>query len=98
MALYQEYEAKILTENGIDIQDDGTKRDIQNFDQSVLQLPTELLKRIQEYIGEYNYLTKNSFRLRYYQVLALLLQNNTLPTISLRQNLDWKTIKMNVGC
>ena len=37
-----------------------------------MQLPTELLKRIQEYIGEYNYLTKNSFRLRYYQVLALL--------------------------
>lgn len=73
MALYQEYEAKILTENGIDIQNDGTKRDIELYDRDqMLRLPVEPLKRIQTFLEEYNYLTKSSFKLRYYQVLALL--------------------------
>ena len=73
MALYHEYEAKILKDNGIDIKDDGTKRDITYYDpEKVLQLPVEPLERIQEYLGEYNYLTNNTFKLRYYQILALL--------------------------
>lgn len=73
MALYQEYEAKILTENGIDISNDGTKRDIELYDpDKSLRLPVEPMERIQEFLNEYNYLTKNIFKLRYYQVLALL--------------------------
>ncbi len=73
MALYQEYEAKILTENGIDISNDGTKRDIELYDSDEsLRLPFEPLEKIQEFLDEYNYLTKNTFKLRYYQVLALL--------------------------
>ena len=32
MALYQDYETKILTENRIDIQNDGIKRDIELYD------------------------------------------------------------------
>ncbi len=73
MVLYQEYETNILTEKGIDISNDGTKRDIEYYDpEKVLQLPVEPLERIQEYLGEYNYFTKNNFKLRYYQVLALL--------------------------
>lgn len=73
MALYHEYKTKILKENEIDIQDDGTKRDITYYDpEKVLQLPVEPLKRIQDYLGEYNYITNNTFKLRYYQILALL--------------------------
>ena len=73
MALYQDYETKILTENRIDIQNDGTKRDIELYDpDQVLQLPVEPLERIQDFLDNYNYLTGNNFKLRYYQVLALL--------------------------
>ena len=73
MALYHEYEAKILTENGIDIRNDGTKREIELYDPNqALQLPVEPLERIQDFLDDYNYLTKNDFELRYYQVLALL--------------------------
>ena len=73
MALYQDYETKILTENRIDIQNDGTKRDIELYDpDQVLQLPVEPLKRIQDFLDDYNYLTDQNFKLRYYQVLALL--------------------------
>ena len=73
MALYQDYETKILTENRIDIQNDGIKRDIELYDpDQMLQLPVEPLKRIQEFLDDYNYLTQNAFKLRYYQVLALL--------------------------
>ena len=86
MALYHEYEAKILTENGIDIRNDGTKRDIEYYDpDQMLRLPIEPLKRIQEFLDDYNYLTRNAFKLRYYQVLALLFTeqcfaNHTLST------------------
>ena len=70
MALYQEYEAKILTENGIDISNDGIKRDIELYDlDESLRLP---LKRIHDCLYDYNGLTGNNFELRYYQVLALL--------------------------
>ena len=73
MALYQEYETKILTENRIDIQNDGTKRDIELYDpDQTLQLPVEPLERIQDFLDDYNYLTGQTFKLRYYQVLALL--------------------------
>ena len=73
MALYQDYEAKILTENRIDIQNDGTKRDIELYDaDQMLQLPVEPLERIQDFLDDYNYLTRQTFKLRYYQVLALL--------------------------
>ena len=73
MALYQDYETKILTENGIDIQNDGTKRDIELYDpDQTLQLPVEPLERIQDFLDDYNYLTGQTFKLRYYQVLALL--------------------------
>ncbi len=73
MALYQDYEAKILTENRIDVQDDGTKRDIELYDpDQILQLPVEPLERIQDFLDDYNYLTGQNFKLRYYQVLALL--------------------------
>lgn len=73
MPLYQEYEAKILTEKGIDIRNDGIKRDIELYDpEQSLGIPVEPLKRIQTFLDEYNYLTKSSFKLRYYQVLALL--------------------------
>ena len=73
MALYQDYETKILTENRIDIQNDGTKRDIELYDpEQTLQLPVEPLERIQDLLDDYNYLTGQTFKLRYYQVLALL--------------------------
>ena len=73
MALYQDYEAKILTENGIDIQNDGIKEIIQLYDpEQALQLPVEPLERIQNFLEDYNALTKQTFKLRYYQVLALL--------------------------
>ena len=73
MALYQDYETKILTENRIDIQNDGTKRDIELYDpDQTLQLPLEPLERIQDFLDDYNYLTGQIFKLRYYQVLALL--------------------------
>lgn len=73
MALYHKYETKILSENGIDISNDGIKRDIELYDpDQMLRLPIEPLERIQEFLDDYNYLTKNSFKLRYYQVLALL--------------------------
>ena len=73
MALYQDYETKILTENRIDIQNDGIKRDIELYDpDQMLQLPVEPLERIQDFLDDYNYLTGQTFKLRYYQVLALL--------------------------
>ena len=73
MALYQDYETKILTENRIDISSDGTKRDIELYDpDQMLQLPVEPLERIQDFLDNYNYLTGQTFKLRYYQVLALL--------------------------
>ena len=73
MALYQDYETKLLTENRIDIQNDGTKRDIELYDpDQTLQLPVEPLERIQDFLDDYNYLTGQTFKLRYYQVLALL--------------------------
>ena len=73
MALYHDYETKILTENGIDIRNDGIKRDIELYDpDQMLQLPVEPLKQIQDFLEDYNYLTGQTFKLRYYQVLALL--------------------------
>ena len=73
MALYQDYETKILTENRIDIRNDRIKRDIELYDpDQMLQLPVEPLERIQDFLDEYNYLTRQTFKLRYYQVLALL--------------------------
>ena len=73
MALYQDYETKLITENRIDIQNDGTKRDIELYDRDqMLQLPVEPLERIQDFLDDYNYLTGQTFKLRYYQVLALL--------------------------
>ena len=73
MALYHEYEAKILTENKIDIRNDGTKREIELYDpDQTLRLPFEPLERIQDFLDDYNDLTKNNFKLRYYQILALL--------------------------
>ena len=77
MALYQDYEAKILLENGIDIQNDGVKRDIEWYDRDqTLGLPTEPLEQIQGFLDLYNDLNNDlsgkNFKLRYYQVLALL--------------------------
>ena len=73
MALYQDYETKILTENRIDIQNDGIKEIIGLYDpEQALQLPVEPLERIQDFLDNYNYLTGQTFKLRYYQVLALL--------------------------
>ena len=73
MALYQDYETKILTENRIDIQNDGIKEIIGLYDpEQALQLPIEPLERIQDFLDDYNYLTGQNFKLRYYQVLALL--------------------------
>ncbi len=73
MALYHEYETKILTENGIDIRNDGIKEIIQLYDrEQALQLPIEPLERIQDFLEDYNHLTGQTFKLRYYQVLALL--------------------------
>ena len=73
MALYQDYETKLLTENGIDIRDGGTKRDIELYDpDQMLQLPAEPLKRIQNFVDDYSSLTGQTFKPRYYQVLALL--------------------------
>ena len=73
MELYHKYETKILTENEIDIQNDGTKEIIRMYDPNKeLQLPIETLERIQDFLDDYNYLIKNDFELRYYQVLALL--------------------------
>ena len=73
MALYQDYETKILTENGIDIRDGETKRDIELYDPNqILQLPAEPLERIRNFVDDYSSLTGQTFRPRYYQVLALL--------------------------
>ena len=73
MPLYQEYETEILTQNGIDTRNDGIKRDIEWYDpDQALRLPVEPLERIREFLDEYNSLTGNNFKLRYYQVLALL--------------------------
>ena len=73
MALYQDYETKILTENGIDIRDAGTKRDIELYDpDQMLQLPAEPLERIRNFVDDYSSLTGQTFKPRYYQVLALL--------------------------
>ena len=73
MALYQDYETKLLTENRVDIGNDGTKRDIELYDpDQTLQLPVEPLERIQDFLDDYNYLTGQTFKLRYYQILALL--------------------------
>ena len=73
MPLYQDYETKILTENGIDLRDNAIKQVIQWYDRDqTLQLPVEPLERIQIYLEDYNYLTGNNFELRYYQILALL--------------------------
>ena len=73
MALYQDYETKILTENRIDIQNDGIKEIIGLYDpKQALQLPVEPLERIQDFLYDYNRLTGHTFKLRYYQVLALL--------------------------
>ena len=71
MALYQEYETKILTENRIDIQNDGIKRDIELYDLGqTLQLPVEPLEQIQSFLSDYNDLTGNTFELRYYQIFS----------------------------
>ena len=73
MALYQDYETKILTQNRIDISNDGVKEIIQFYDpDQTLQLPVEPLGRIQDFLDDYNDLTGQTFKLRYYQVLALL--------------------------
>ena len=73
MALYQDYETKILTQNRIDISNDGIKEIIQFYDRDqTLQLPVEPLERIQDFLDDYNYLTGQTFKLRYYQILALL--------------------------
>ena len=73
MALYQDYETKLLTENGTDIRDGGTKRDIELYDPNqILQLPAEPLERIRNFVDDYSSLTGQTFKPRYYQVLALL--------------------------
>ena len=73
MALYHDYEAKILTENGIDIRNDGIKRDIEWYDpDQTLGLPVAPLERIQDFLDRYNDLRGENFKLRYYQILALL--------------------------
>lgn len=73
MPLYQEYEAKILTQNEIDIRDNGIKRDIECYDpDQSLRLPVEPLDRIRGFLEHYNDLRGKRFKLRYYQVLALL--------------------------
>ncbi len=73
MALYHEYEAKILIENRIDVSNDGIKEVIQFYDrEQTLKLPIEPLVRIQDFLDDYNDLTGNTFKLRYYQILALL--------------------------
>ena len=73
MALYQDYETKILTQNRIDISNDGIKEIIQFYDpDQTLRLPAEPLGRIQDFLDDYNYLTEQTFKLRYYQILALL--------------------------
>ena len=73
MALYQDYETKILTQNRVDISNDGIKEIIQFYDpEQALQLPVEPLERIQDFLDDYNYLTGQTFKLRYYQILALL--------------------------
>ena len=73
MALYQKYESELLTENGIDLSDNATKLQIELYDpEQTLQLPIEPLEGIQDFLGHYNSLTGNAFKLRYYQILALL--------------------------
>ena len=73
MALYQNYETKILINNEIDIRDGGTKRDIELYDlDQMLQLPAEPLERIRNFVDDYSALTGQIFKPRYYQVLALL--------------------------
>lgn len=73
MALYQDYETKLLTENRMDLREVSTQRLIEAYDpDQLLRLPVEPLERIQNFLEDYNYLAGNNFELRYYQVLALL--------------------------
>ena len=69
MTLYQAYEQKIL--NGMDTSDDTIKNAIEGYDRG-LGLPIEPLDEIQEFLEQYNDVTGQNFKLRYYQILALL--------------------------
>ena len=69
MTLYQTYEEKIL--NGIDTSDNGIKYAIEGYDRE-LGLPLEPLEKIQDFLELYNEVTEQNFKLRYYQILALL--------------------------
>ena len=87
MALYQDYETKILTENGIDLGDNATKLQIELYDpEQTLQLPIEHLEGIQDFLGHYNSLTGNAFKLRYYQILALLFTEQFFADAGERRN------------
>lgn len=69
MTLYQDYEQKIL--NGMDTSGDTIKNAIEGYDRG-LGLPIEPLDKIQEFLEQYNDVTGQNFKLRYYQILALL--------------------------
>ncbi len=69
MTRYQTYEQEIL--NGIDTSDNGIKYAIEGYDRG-LGLPAEPLEKIQDFLEQYNNVTEQNFKLRYYQILALL--------------------------
>lgn len=94
MPLYQDYETKILTENRIDLRDDATKLQIEWYDpDQALRLPVEPLGRIREFLEQYNYLTANNFKLRYYQVLALLFTECFFTDLQQSEEYDEKSVQ-----
>ena len=69
MTLYQVYEQKIL--NGMDLADPLIQRQVEGYDRE-LGLPLKPLEKIHDFLDDYNRVTGQNFKLRYYQILALL--------------------------
>ena len=69
MTLYQTYEQKIL--NGMDLADTLIQRQVEGYDRE-LGLPLKPLEKIHDFLDDYNRVTGQNFKLRYYQILALL--------------------------
>lgn len=89
MTLYQAYEQKIL--NGMDLADTLIQRQVEGYDRE-LGLPLKPLEKIHDSLDDYNRVTGQNFKLRYYQILALLftecfLSDAVLPSAQKDKNM-----------
>ena len=89
MTLYQTYEQKIL--NGMDLADPLIQRQVEGYDRE-LGLPLKPLEKIHDCLDDYNRVTGQNFKLRYYQILALLftecfLSDAVLPSAQKDKNM-----------